>query len=231
MLNIPAPLAAAIQHALGWHEVGNQPAVAYRLSFARIGVSGGSYGYLQNDAHSNPAALHTLDLILQGALVPVAQRGRILGELRNPAPSNPLSATDLAAVNAAINSTQGRALVDEMDAKTLAGLLAEVDRCIAAVSEQSAVIARAALIGMALWINQSGEPTRLLQWLGGAHVTIQGRIVPPVKRGDVIDEAAWLSYFGAIPFVVEHPNQLPRMVEAINVGLSALPDAEPAITA
>lgn len=222
-MSITPAVATALGAALFAHECGSRTEIAYRLSYAETGKSGGSYGRYQADTHANPSALHTLDLILQGAKMQPAQRGRILGILRNPAPSNPLSKADLAAVDAAIDSTQGRVLVGKQDAADLSDVLAELERCVAMAAEHGCTILPAALIGMGLWINQSGAPTDLLDWLRGCPVKLGGHFVPSLTQGSDIGEYLWLLYYSLIPFVREHLNEWTRGVEAIAIGCAALP--------
>jgi hypothetical protein len=167
-------------------------------------------------------ALTTLAQILANALAPMETRGRIIGALRDPAPSNPLSAADLALANAAIDSTQGRAATDVLDAAILAGVLAQLDRCILHASANSSRIEPAALFGAGMWINASGPPTDLLRWLAGDAVELSGEPVPVLARGATVDQAAWLTYYERIPFVLKFPNQLPAMLDAIAVGVTEL---------
>jgi hypothetical protein len=217
---IPPAVASAIYAALRWHEVRDSAAVAYRLSFAEIGWSGASFGYLQHDCHTNPDALTVLIQILTNAAVPAVTRGRIVGALRNAAPQCPLSAPDLAITNAAIDSIQGRALVDAIDRVTLDGIIAQCERCITARAPSA--ISPEALIGMACWINQSGQPTELLTWLRGETTYLGGRPVPPLVPGETVDEAAFFRYYDLIPFVEQNASQGVQMVQAIRFGMASM---------
>ena len=57
---------------------------------------------------------------------------------------------------------------------------------------------------MAIWINQDGPPTTLLDWLKGAAVEVDGEKVPPLAPGAAVDQAAWLDYYEHIPFIRQH---------------------------
>ena len=222
MTAISDPLRAAILAALYWHECRSDPAVAYRLSFARIGASGASFGPLQADCHAWPPALDAIEKICRGELLPPEQLGRVLGLLRSALPQGwPGTATDLAALDAAIASTQGRAIVDQLMQTILDGLVQQLGRCEAAAAGNGSTIAPAALIGMAIWINQDGPPTVLLDWLGGEPATLGGATVPVLAPGAAVDQAAWLGYFRRIPFIRRHPAEIAPMEQAIAIGLAA----------
>jgi hypothetical protein len=221
-ISISPSISAATGTGLYWHECRGQAAVAYHLSYASKGRSGGSYGKYQNDCSANPDALEVLREILTAAQMPAEQIGRILYTLRSPAKANPLSTADLAGVNAAIGSPQGRLKVDALDAKTLAGVVAEMGRCVTAAAENGAVIQPGALMGMGMWINQSGPPSELLTWLRGGRVEFEGVAVPAVAHGSAVDDKAWLAYYAAIPFVRGFKEALPAMAAAMKVGFAAL---------
>ncbi len=223
MSTITPQIWAAAVAGVHWHEVRNSAKIAYRLSYAVIGASGGSFGFDQEDCHANPEALATLHEILLGAKMPATQIGRILGVLHEAQRSNPLSVVDLAAVDAAINSTQGRAKVDAADVKTETVVRAQVDRCIDAAAEIGCTILPAALVGMALWINQAGAPTMLLRWLRGLQAVLGGKIVAPLQHGAAIGEAEFLTYYRMIPFVRENSGQEPAFIQAMREGCRVLP--------
>jgi len=220
---ISDPLRAAVLAALYWHECRSDPAIAYRLSFARIGASGASFGPLQADSHAWPPALAAIERICRAAAMPAEQLGRVLGILRRALPQGwPGAAADLAAVDAALGSTQGRAAVDQLMQTILDGLMVQLERCIAAAVANGSTITPAALIGMTVWINQDGPPTDLLEWLRGEPVELSGEAVPVLARGAEIGQPAWLSYYQRIPFVRQHAGQLGPMLQAITVGMKAL---------
>lgn len=224
MAPIPPALRQAILAALYWHECRRDPAIAYRLSFARIGRSGASFGPLQADCHAYPPALAVIEQICRAASMPAVQLGRVLGVLHRALPQGwPGSAGDLAAVDAAIASVQGRAAVDRLMQAILDGLVVQLGRCIEAAAGNGATIGPDALIGVAIWINQDGPPTTLLDWLKGAAVEVDGEKVPPLAPGAAVDQAAWLGYYEHIPFIRQHLAQTAPMRDAIAIGLAALP--------
>jgi hypothetical protein len=220
---ITPQLRAAILDALSHHECGSREETAYSLSFARIGQSGASFGPLQADCHADPAALTAIEQILRAAKVPTAQLGRMLWQLREAMPHGwPGMPGDLVTINTAIGSTQGRAIVDQLMQTILDGLCVQLDRCVAAAAENGSIISPDALIGMAIWINQDGPPTVLIDWLRGAAVTLGGAEVPDANAGGVVDLPNWLEYYEHIPFVQQHANQKPALLDAIQIGVKAL---------
>jgi hypothetical protein len=213
----------AIAAAIRWHEVRDNASVAYSLSFARIGNSGASFGFYQHDCAADPGAWTALFNIMTKSGMAADQRARISRVMGHAMPNGwPGSAEDLTAVNAAIRSPAGRAIVDDIDHVTLTGLLTQCGQCVSARGGAGGTIAPAALIGMACWINQSGAPTDLLTWLRSGPVTLGGKEVPRLTPESAVDEATFFAYYDMIPFVSENPDQRAQMVDAINVGMAKL---------
>src|SRR5579862_2200810 len=156
-------LQNAIAAALKLHEIGHGD--PYRLSFASKGNSGASFGSMQGDLSVQPLARDTLRSALLEAQVPSSKIDQIIATLSHPAITNPLSAEDDATVTAALSSPAGRRLVDTMDNQILSEVIDAVDECIAAAETTGHEIEPKATIYIALWINMTGAPTTLKQWL------------------------------------------------------------------
>ena len=123
-------LRAAALACLFHHECGGRETVAYRLSFARIGTSGASFGRLQADCHADPAARAALGRILTAAGMASDRIAAILGWLALRMPRGWIGApADLRDIDAAIAAPSGRAIVDAQDAALLDGLLQQLQHC------------------------------------------------------------------------------------------------------
>jgi hypothetical protein len=213
---------AALGWALGWHETNNDPAVIYRLSYAGEGASGASFGRYQNDCHANPHALVCLTAVLARSFLQPAEQSRVLAAVHGHLIGAPLSVDDRAAVDAALSSYAGQALVDALDEQTIAGSLALLQRCVSAAASNGSSLSFEAMAGALIWCNASGVPTELLHYLSGGVAILGSEMVPRLAHGAIVDEAAFLVYFRMIPFVRQHPNELIRMVEAITEGTRKL---------
>src|ERR1700743_3572512 len=100
---VDTALLPAIREAIKQNEIGNQS--PYKLSYARLGESGASFGIFQGDCHVNDKARSTLRQILAAAGVDAATSARIMGALKNACPNgSPLSAADAALTDNAIGS-------------------------------------------------------------------------------------------------------------------------------
>ena len=227
---VAAPIAvdtawcAACFEAVRWHETRDLAAEIYAISFAEDGQSGGSFGAMQNDCHASGRALSVFTGILLAAKMPIDQRGRVIGLVAAAQRSDPLSPADRAAVNAALESVQGRAAVDQLDQSVFRLLLPQLDRCIAAAAANGgAAIATDAAMGMAIWINASGAPSTLLRWLGGEPVIEHAGRPALVARGQVIDQAAFTAYLALTLEFSRSPRYIEAMTEAMAIGLAKLP--------
>ena len=132
-------LLPAIRAALRENEIGNQS--PYVLTYARLGNSGGSFGVFQGDACVDPNARAALKQALVAAGVASATVTRIVNAVSQPCPDgSPLSPADQKTADDALDSPQGRAIVDAMDGKTIQIVLGELDSSIAAAefSQQAA---------------------------------------------------------------------------------------------
>ena len=211
----PAMLPA-IKAAIRANEIGSQS--PYKLSFAKKGNSGASYGVFQNDTYANRAALTTLTQILTSAGLPADQVQRISGLLGRPCPTNPLSAADEAAVNAALASAGGQAQVDALDSTQLQIVTGYLDQALAA---STAPVNGDAQLAICLWCNMTGKPTTLMTWLRGASVTQGGGTVAP--PGNPVSLADMTRYLKATQFFVQNPGNWAHFSNSVAAGVPLLP--------
>jgi hypothetical protein len=211
---MPAIRAAVRANELG---AGNP----YKLSFALLGSSGASFGIFQADTAHNSNAVATLRAVLQGASMDPGRINAILSVLTVPCPTDPLSAGDEADVNAALASTQGQALVDAMDGRTLATITADLDTATAAASDAGNSINPDAQLAICLWCNMSGAPTLMLTWLGGAAVTEPGGTV--AAPGNPVTMADMQRYLLRSAFFTNHPRNWAHFSASVAAGVVLLP--------
>ncbi len=206
-------LKPALRAALRMHEIGN--GTPYEISFAGKGNSGGSFGSMQGDLAAGQAvAKKTFVDCLTAAGVPKPKIDQILAAIAVPVKVNPLSQADTDLVNAALR--RGSALVDAMDEAILAGIYPDVDTCTSAAASAGRTIAPRALLYMALWINMTGKPTKLRDWLRGVDVGIP-------QPGPVVDAAAIETYLLAQKYYIEHKANFPHMRKSVETGAALLP--------
>lgn len=211
-----ASVEGAIRIALKQHEIGG--GTPYGLCFAGKGNSGASFGAFQGDlAAGQPEARDAFKQCLAGAGFSPAETGHFLGKLGVPCPQNPLSAADTARIDAAL--AQGRAIVDAMDDKIFAGVRKQLQRCIDAAAQAGRSISSEALIYMALWINMTGPPSQLLQWLKGQPVTMAHT---PQPAPAVVSGPAMADYLGCTRYYTDHPKNFAHMKECVAAGVAAL---------
>jgi hypothetical protein len=211
----PAMLPA-IKASIRANEIGSQS--PYKLSFAKKGNSGASYGVFQNDTYANRTALTTLTQILSDAGLPADQVQRITGLLGRPCPTNPLSASDEAAVNAALAAPDGQAQVDTLDSAQLQIVTGYLDQALAA---SIAPVNGDAQLAICLWCNMTGKPTTLMTWLGGASVTQAGGTVAPPGNPVTMDDMT--RYLLSTQFFVQNPGNWPHFTDSVAAGVPLLP--------
>jgi hypothetical protein len=133
---VDSRILPAIRAAIHENELGSGS--PYRLSYARLGASGASFGIFQGDTNVNHRARATLLQALLAASCDQQTADRIMAAVSRPCPDgNPLAAADAALADGALASAAGRALVDEMDDELLHIVLAELDACFVAASSAS----------------------------------------------------------------------------------------------
>lgn len=206
----------AIRTALRFHEIGND--TPYRISFAGKGKSGGSFGFMQGDlAAGQPDVTRTFRDAMTAAGMSAQKINDLLALLAKHQIKNPLSPIDTAAVNQALQASH--ALVDAMDDKILEDVYRDLDRCNARAAAHQRSIETKASVYMALWINMSGPPTKLLTWLDGDDPHL-ARHVPPA--GSVVSGDDMEDYLAATNYYVENPQNLKHLHDCAARGMRAL---------
>jgi hypothetical protein len=218
-------LKPALRAALRSHEIGQKS--PYQLMFAAKGKSGASFGFMQGDLAAGQANVRqTFTDILTDAGTDAATIGSLIERLGVPLIDNPLAPDETAAVNAALLA--GRARVDAMDEAILAGVYGGLDTCLSTAAAVPRTIAPEAQIYIALWINMSGAPTKLLQWLRG----VDPRLRTPVPMpGPQVAAADIRTYLQATDYFTENPRNFMHMVESVAVGMAQLNGAASPVAA
>jgi hypothetical protein len=92
---------------------------------------------------------------------------------------SPLSPADQKTADDALDSPQGRAIVDAMDNKTIQIVLGELDSSIAAAQAANKQLDAGSQVSIALWVNMAGAPTSLNAWIKGATIGGVARLLRP----------------------------------------------------
>lgn len=208
----------ALRTSLRLHEIGDKS--PYRIFFAAKGKSGGSFGFMQGDlAAGQSGVVATFEAVLKAASVSAAKGRSILDALCVHVVKNPLSAADTQLVNDALSAPKGRLLVDRMDDDILSGVHAGLEKCLSAASAMGRAIEPKALIYMAMWINMSGPPTKLLQWLAGKSISMA---TPLGKAPSIVTGLAMENYLRATNYYYENPGNLPHAMQCAAAGMAAM---------
>ena len=208
----------AIRRALRLHEIGDKS--PYRLFFAGKGKSGGSFGFMQGDlAAGQPNVKTTFRAALAAATVVPSKSHAIEAALSVHVVKNPLSASDTKLVNAALDTPAGRALVDKMDEQILQDVYAGLNQCLAAAASTGRTVETKALVYMAMWINMSGPPTKLLRWLEGKSVSLATSLA---KAPTNVDGLAMEAYLRATNYYSENPGNFAHAMQCAAAGMAML---------
>jgi hypothetical protein len=211
-------LKPAVRAALRMHEIGS--ATPYQIMFAGKGASGGSFGFMQGDLAAGPAHVKTtFRALLAAASVPLPKAQAMEALVAVHCVENPLNATDTRTVNAAMASSAGRGLVDGMDETLLGSIYAGLEACQAAADTKGRAIEPQALVYLAMWINMTGAPSMVLNWLSGKPVNLAR---PAPRLGATVDGPAMEAYLQATSYYVANPRNFPHMVESAAAGMSAM---------
>ena len=186
-----------------------------------MGTSGASFGVFQGDTNVSPTARATLAAALRVRGADEATLTRILGLVSQPCPNgDPLSAEDADLANAALSSSDGRQLVDHMDDGLLQIVLHGVDACIAAAQRQTFTIDPVAILYIALWLNMTGPPNVLSQWLSGTP-----QLGMPSPAGPVVTRHDIEGYLHSTRFFVLHPKNFIHLQQSVQAAIPKLPRA------
>lgn len=163
---VDSALIPAIKEAMKQNEIGD--ASPFQLSYARLDKSGASFGAMQGDTHVSDLARSTLGQVLAAAGADNVRIDRIIGLVEQLCPNgNPLNPADTKFANDALAAPAGRALVDQMDVKLLNDILAGVDAAVAVGRKHDITITPQAQLYIACWVNMTGPPDKLLNFLAG----------------------------------------------------------------
>jgi hypothetical protein len=214
-------LKPALRAALRMHEIGG--ASPYQLSFAGKGNSGASFGFMQGDlAAGQPEVTGTFSGILADAGMDQATIDGFMSRLAVHLLENPLTPQETARINAALLNSKDK--VDAMDETILRSVYDGLDGCIAAAQQAGRSIAPEAQIYMALWINMTGPPSKLLIWLHGGDPHLNKPVPaagPTISAGDI------RTYLQATDYFVNNPRNFMHMVESVAAGTAVLTGAAP----
>jgi hypothetical protein len=210
-------LIPAIQKTIRENEIGD--ASPYVLSFAELGKSGASFGFMQGDTNVSDLARTTLRRALVEADLDGPTIDRIMTALSRPLPhGNPLAPPDLAAANQALSSPAGRPLVDAMDVQLLSGVMTGLDQCTAAANTRSVSLAPIANLYIAPWINMTGPPSLLVTWLRGATALGLSPPSPPL-----LTELDMQAYLQATSYFQNHLRNFAHLLQCVGKGAEELP--------
>jgi hypothetical protein len=211
--SIKAALRAALRH----HEIGDGS--PYRLYFAGKGESGASFGFMQGDLNTGPPIVsRTFHNALAAAGIALAKVASLEQQLSGHLRVNPLPGVDTSLVNDALQAS--RVLVDAMDEELLQSVYGHLDSCTADAAGAGCAIESKALLYIALWINMTGPPTKLADWLGGGDPGFRTPVPPAAPR---VEEEGIATYLLATRYYVENPQNWPHMLESVEAGAALLP--------
>ena len=99
-----------------------------------------------------------------------------------------------------------------MDDAILTDVYAGLDKCVAHATAAGRTIKLSGLIPMALWINMSGPPDELLDWLSGKDPHVPA-------PGNIVDQDAVMPYMKVTKYFTNNPGNLPHFENSIVAGL------------
>jgi hypothetical protein len=214
-------MQTALMTAVRMHEIGDK--TPYKLYFAGKGKSGASFGFMQGDMHAGPDLVRTAFTdALSAAGISDDHIAAIAKQLAAPLIGDPLSPGDSNLANSALDASRGRTQVDGMDKTLFGGCCAELEQCTSAASKAGRQIAPKAQLYMLMWINMSGKPTTLLDWISGSAVTMAKAVPAP---GPIIDGEAMEAYLLATPYFSENPQNFPHIQACAAAGMNTIPVA------
>lgn len=207
-----AALKPALMQALKVHEIGRN-GDPYEISFAILGRSGASFGAMQGDlAKGGDFVRQTLRDVLQAQGVP--NTDGILRKLAVPLTGNPLTHAEQAAVDAALHAERGK--VNAMDERIASEVFDGLDACIAAAKRGGRTIDPRVQLYIAMWINMTGKPSTILDWLVGS----SARVPAP---GNPVSVADIERYLLSTKYYTEHARNFRHLQESVADGAALLP--------
>jgi hypothetical protein len=210
-------LKPALRAALRYHEIGD--ASPYEISFAAKGNSGGSFGFMQGDLAAHQPIVHqTFQQALKGAGFSSNEITALDQRLSVHLMDSPLSPDEEQRVDAALLA--GKALVDAMDEEILHDVYNGLDQCIAKAGSAGHPIDPKAQLYIAMWINMTGPPDKMLIWLAGGDPHLLG---PAPRLGATVDEATIQKYLKLTYYYTNNPGNWPHMVASAVKGAPFLP--------
>lgn len=214
---VESNLIPAIKEAVKQNEIGNQS--PYKLSYARLGVSGASFGVFQGDTNVSDTARQTLRKALQADGVSDNTVARIMSLLSQRLPNgNPLSPDDTEVADSALSAETGKALVDAMDNGLFMIVMRDLNACVAAAQSKNFLIEPTALLYMAVWVNMTGPPTVLTKFLEGSS---ESGVLPPV--GPTVTAQDMQTYLHASRYFILHPRNFLHLQASVEAAVPLLP--------
>ena len=210
-------LKGALLAALRFHEIGND--TPYKLYFAGKGNSGASFGFMQGDlAAGQKVAQHTFQNVLAAEKFPPGEIASLLARLSVHLVNSPLSRAEENEVNAALKAQ--KKLVDKMDEEIAQGVFEDLDLCIGTATANGREIDPKAQLYIAMWINMTGKPSKLLTWLRGGDPQLREKIAKP---GPKVDTKAIEIYLLATDYYTRNPQNFKHMRESVAKGVPLIP--------
>jgi hypothetical protein len=198
------------------HEIGD--ATPYQLFFAAKGKSGASFGFMQGDlAAGQKDVTKTFKKAMQVAGMQGTVIDNLVARLSMHLISNPLSSKETLSVNAALQASSD--LVDQMDERILQNVYDELDRTVATAQAAGREVDPKAQVYIALWINMSGPPTKLLEWLQGKDPHLPN---PVSEAPPLVDGPAMEGYLRATSYYSQNPGNFPHMLASAAAGAAAI---------
>jgi hypothetical protein len=208
-------LKPALRAALRFHEIGSGS--PYKLYFAAKGKSGGSFGFMQGDlAAKQPVVTKAFRDIMAAEGFPAEKVNAWVKALSVHVVGNPLTPADATAVNAAL--LKHSAMVDAMDENILAKVYTGLDKAIAAAASAHRTVSPEAALMIAMWINMSGPPTKILTWLSGNTPLLAAHVDPP---GNPVSQHDMTAYLRATDYYTNNPGNFPHLLAALAAGMAA----------
>jgi hypothetical protein len=207
----------ALRRALQVHEIGDK--TPYQLFFARKANSGASFGFMQGDLAAGQVVVQkTFHDCLAGENIPGDKIRDLTRRLSGHLTDNPLGAADNELVTNALKAQS--ALVDEMDMAILGDVLDGLDDCIAEAVKAGRSISPKAQLYIAMWINMSGPPDKILDWIAGRDAGLRRPVPPP---GEEIDVSAIEGYLKATKYYIENERNFSHLQQSAAAGAALLP--------